>query len=148
MRECEVDVLREGQGVVAVPLRTQGERLETLQEEKGAEGVEGGSEVAQNFDADFDCECDGAEGLAKLQTVVALRRLGEVRESTGLRPVEFACQTAVNLSTREEHISGCTRVDDHTTNGSAMAANPFCCAMNDNIGAVLDWADEVALSGA
>ena len=129
-------------------LRAQRERLETLQEEKGAEGVEGGSEVAQNFDADFDCECDGAKGLAELETVVALRRLGEVGESTGLRPVEFACQTPVNLSTSEKRISSSTRVDDHTTDGGAVATNPLCCAMNDNIGAVLDWADEVALSGA
>lgn len=35
-----MDVLCEGEGVVRMTLRAQGERLETLQEEERAEGVE------------------------------------------------------------------------------------------------------------
>lgn len=85
-----LEPLREEERVVRVPLRAQAERLEALDEEEGAEGIERGAEVAQDLDTGLDGERDCTEGLAELEPVVALRGLGEVGEAAGLRPVELA----------------------------------------------------------
>ncbi len=96
--------LCQGEGVVRMALRPQRERLETLQEEERAEGVESGAEVAQDFDADLDCERHGAEGLAELEAVVTFGRFGEVREPTRLRPVKLACTRRWSIRVCEESI--------------------------------------------
>lgn len=59
--------------------------------------------------------------------MVALGGFDELRESSGvLAPVEF------------------TAVDDDTGDGGAVATDPFGCAVDDDVGAVIDGTDEVA----
>lgn len=53
-----LEVLRERDRVAVVPLHAQAERLEPLQEEEGAERVEGGAQVAEALDARADHEGD------------------------------------------------------------------------------------------
>ena len=81
--------LRERERVLAVTLDAERERLETLQEEEGGEGVHGRAEVAEDLNAGLDDESELAEGLAVLEAVVALRWLGEAGE-LAVRPVELA----------------------------------------------------------
>ena len=89
-KKGERGALCEKERIVRMPLRAATERLETLQEEERAKGVQRRAEVAQDLDADFDRERDGPERLAELEPVVPLRGLGEVREPARLRPVELA----------------------------------------------------------
>ena len=74
---------------------------------------------------DLDREGSGAESVAEDETVIALRRLSEARELARLAPVELAA------------------VDDHTADGGSVAANPLRRAVDDDVRAVLDGADEV-----
>lgn len=122
-----LEPLGEGEGVRGVALGTEREGLETEDQLLGAEGVEGGAEVAEELDTDADSERDGAEGLPELEAVVALRRLDELGEARGVgSPVELA------------------RVDDDTADGGAVAADPLGGRVDDNVGAVLDRLAEVA----
>ena len=75
---------------------------------------------------DLDREGSGAESVAENETVVALRRLSEARELARLAPVELAA------------------VDDHTTNCGSVAADPLRGTVRDDVGAVVEGADEVA----
>lgn len=77
--------------VVRVTFRAQAECFKTLEEEESSEWVEGGSEITKDLYTSFDDECDGAESLAELETMVTLRGLCEGRELPRLRPVELAC---------------------------------------------------------
>ena len=95
----------------------------------GGKGVKGRAEITENFDASTDDEGDVAEGLVELETVVTLRGLVELREASGvLTPVELA------------------RVYNHTSDGSAMTADPFGSRVDDNISAMVDGSDEVTSS--
>ena len=79
--------------------------------------------------------------------MVAFRRLSEVGEPARLCPIELACVIVVNFkSRRKEHTPGRTRVDDHASDRCAVTANPLRCTMNDNVGTVVDWAEEVAFT--
>lgn len=37
-------------------------------------------------------------------------------------------------------------VDDHATNGGTMTSNPFCCAVDDDVSAMVDGAAEKTTS--
>lgn len=91
------------EGVVYVTLNAQRERLDTLQQQEGSEGVDGGSKVTQNDDARVDGKSDGAECVPELEAVVALGGLSELWEAAALGPVELA------------------RVDNDTSEGRAGA---------------------------
>jgi len=70
-----------------------------------------------------------SERVPEAQAVVAGRGLGELREAgagRGRAEVEGA------------------GVDDQAADGGAVAADPFCRAVEDDVGAVGDGADEVA----
>ena len=68
------------------------------------------------------------ESLAELETVVSLSGLSEERELARLSPVELA------------------RVDDHTSNGRSVAANPFGRTVHDNVRTELNRLDDVSSS--
>ena len=79
--------------------------------------------------------------------MVAFRRLGEVGKPARLRPVELTYGTMVSLKSRgEEQTTGRTGVDDYASDRCAVTADPLRCAMDDNVGAVVDWAEEVAFT--
>ena len=121
-----LEPLGEGQGVLGVALGAEREGLDTEEELLGGEGVQAGTEVTEDLDADADDEGDGAEGLPELEAVVALSRLDHLGEALGvLAPVELA------------------GVDDDTADGGAVAANPLGSRVDDDISTVLDGADEV-----
>lgn len=106
-------------------LGAEGQRLDADDELLGGEGVQGGAEVAQDLDAGADDECDGAKGLPELEAVVAVRGLRHLREAAVV-PLELAA------------------VDDDAADGGAVAADPLGGGVDDDVGAVLDGADEVA----
>ena len=78
-----------------MPLRTQRERLETLEQEERAEGIERRAEVAKDLDADLHSERHRAKRLTELEAMIAFGGFCEVGEAARLGPVEFAC---VNVS--------------------------------------------------
>lgn len=115
------------QRVLAVPLRPQAQRLQAEQELLRGEGVQAAPQVAQDLDARADDERDGAERVPELEPVVTLAGLDELGEAGAvLAPVELA------------------RVDHNAADGCAVAADPFSRRVDDNVGAVVDGADEVA----
>jgi hypothetical protein len=110
-----------------VSLRPQAQRLNTEQELLRRKGIQRGAQVSQDLDARADDEGDGAESLPEFQAVVSVRGLDHLRESRAvLAPVELAA------------------VDDDATDCRAMAADPFCGRVDDYVGAVVDWPDEIA----
>ena len=72
-----------------MPLSSQAESFETLQEKEGTKRVHARTDVTEEFSSDFDSECGSTESLAELETMVTLSRLGEAGEFSGLCPVEF-----------------------------------------------------------
>lgn len=58
--------------------------------------------------------------------MISFRGLGDPREFVVLLPVEFAA------------------VDNNTSDGGSVTANPFGCAVHDDVGAMVDGTDEVS----
>ena len=122
-----LEVLRERERVLGVPLGAERQRLEADQQLLGAEGVEARAQVAQHLDAGADSKGDGAERVPELEPVVAVRGLDHLGEALGvLAPVELAA------------------VDDDARNGRAVAADPLGRRVHDDVGAVVDGTDEIA----
>jgi hypothetical protein len=124
-----LEVLGQGGGVLGVALGAQRQSLDTDEELLGGEGVQAGTEVAQDLDTGADDVGDGAKGIPELEAVVAVGGLGELGEAGSvLAPIELAA------------------VDDDTANGGAVAADPLGGRVDDDVGAVLNGADKVAAS--
>jgi hypothetical protein len=122
-----LQVPRQGERVLRVPLRAEAQRLDAQDELLGGKGVEGGANVAQELDAGADDEGDGAKRLPELEPVVALGRLDELGEPLAvLAPVKLA------------------RVDNDAADGRSVAADPFGGRVDNDVGAVVDGADKVA----
>lgn len=122
-----LQVSGQGQSVLGVALGTETEGLDTEDELLGGKGVERGTNVSQELNSGADNEGDGAKGLPELEAVVALGGLDELRESLAvLAPVKLA------------------GVDDDTSNGGSVAADPLGGRVNDDVGAVVDGADKVS----
>lgn len=110
-----------------MPLGTKAESLDAEDKLLSSKRVQGRAQVSENLDANPDGEADRPEGLPELQTVVALGRLNELRETSGvLAPVELPA------------------VYDHATNCRAVAADPFGRRMDNDVGAMVNRPDEVA----
>lgn len=110
-------------------LSAEAQGLRSEKELLGGEGVEGGAHITENLDTGTDDEGDGAKGVPELEAVVAVGGLVHLGEAGSvLAPVELA------------------GVDDDTTNGSAVAANPFGGGVDDDVSTVVDGSDEVATS--
>ena len=73
-----------------MPLSSQAESFETLQEKEGTKGVQARTNITEEFSSNFNSERSSTKSFAELETMVALSRLGEAREFTGLCPIEFA----------------------------------------------------------
>ena len=54
-----------------MPLGTEAEGLEALEQQERAEGVEARSEVSQDLDPDLNREGDRAESFAELEAMVS-----------------------------------------------------------------------------
>lgn len=118
-----------GNRIASVSLGSQAESLDANEELLSSEGVEGASEVTKDVDADADGECHGTKGLPKLQAVITVRWLDHLRETFGiLAPVELAA------------------VDDDTSDGCAVAANPLGSAVDNDVRTVVYGPAEVAAS--
>lgn len=122
-----LEVAGEREGVLRVALAAEGKCLETDEKLLRSERVEARAQVAQDLNAHPDDVGDGTEGLPELEPVVALGRLDHLREAVGvLAPVELAA------------------VDDDAADGGAVAADPLGRGVDDDVGAVVDGAHEVA----
>ena len=65
-----------------MPLRSQTQSFQTLQQQESGERVQRRTQVTQDHDTEFDSEGDVAERLAEHESVVALCGFCERREST------------------------------------------------------------------
>ena len=124
-----LEVLCQGEGVLGVALGAQRQRLGAEQQLLGGKRVEVGAEVAHNLDARADDEGGGPKCLPELEAVVALGGLDKLREARGVgAPVKLAA------------------VDNDAADGGAVAANPLGGRVHDNVGAMVDGAQEVTTS--
>lgn len=57
----------QSQSVVAVPLNSERESLQTLYQQERGEGVQSGAQITEDFDAELDSVGDGTEGFAEFQ---------------------------------------------------------------------------------
>lgn len=119
----------ESNGVACMSLTTQTQRLQTQQKLLRCKGVQCRAYVAENLNTDTDGKGKRSAGLPELQAVIALSWLIELGESCSiLTPVEF------------------TAVDDNAGNSCPVSANPFGCAVHNNVGAVLNWTSKITAS--
>lgn len=124
-----LEVLSERQCVLGVSFGAQAERLDTQEQLLSGKRVEASAEIAQNLNSSADDEGNVAKRLEKLEAMVALGWLVELREALCVgSPVKLA------------------GVNNDTSNGSSMATNPLCRRMDDDISTMVDGADKVATS--
>ena len=102
-----------------VPLHPQRQRLEPLEEEERVERAHARAEVAQRLRADLHQIAVHAERLVELKAVVRGGRIGDDREAA-VRPVERA------------------RVDDHTADARAVAADELRRRVQHDVRAPVD----------
>ena len=116
-------------GVAGMSLSTQTQGLQAQQKLLRSKGVQCRSEVTQDLNTNTNSKGDWPECFPEFQTMVSRRWLNKLWESSSiLAPVELAA------------------INDHTTNGGTVSSNPFSCTVDDNVGAVVYGAAEVATS--
>jgi hypothetical protein len=108
-------------------LRPQTQRLKTEQQLLRSKRIKRSTEITLDLHARTDDEGDCAEGFPELEAVVAFAGLDELGEA-------FAVGAPVELA----------GVDDDAADGCAVAADPFCGGVDDDVGAVVDGTEEVA----
>ena len=109
------------QGVLAMALDPQRERLEALQEEERVERAEGRPQVPQALDPQLEDECQRTERAGVANPVIARIRIDEVgAEALRGGPVERPA------------------IDHHSADRGAVAADPFGRRVDDDVRAVLD----------
>ena len=72
---CDVEIVRDGDGVVDVALHPQRQRLEPLQEEERVERAHRRAKIAQRLGSQLHQVAVGAERLVELQAVIRRRRI-------------------------------------------------------------------------
>ena len=72
-----------------MPLTSQAQSFEALQEKESTKGVQARTNITEEFSSNFKSERSSTESLAELETMVALSRLSEAGEFSGLCPIEF-----------------------------------------------------------
>ena len=72
-----------------MPLSSQAESFKTLQEKEGTKWVQARTNITEEFSSNFNSERSSTKSLAELETMVALSRLSEAGELSGLCPIEF-----------------------------------------------------------
>lgn len=107
-------------------LASQTQSLETKDELLRSKWIQGGTNITQDFNTYPNGESNGSEGLPELQTMVSLGWLNELGETGAV----FA---PVELST----------VNYHTSNRGAVATDPLCCTVDDNVGTVINRTNKV-----
>src|SRR6202034_905022 len=123
-----LEPLRHSGGVLHVPLHTEAQRLEPLEEEEGIERSDRRTRVAQVLQASLEDEPGGKEGrgqIAKDEAVIAGVRLGKGGESPAALVVERAA------------------VDDDAPDGGAVAADELGGGVDDDVGAVTQGLSQV-----
>ena len=112
-------------GVLAVLLHAQRQGFDAGQDHEGVERRQRRTEIAQAQHAAGDGEGEIAEGLLNLDAVIFRPRLAQHRIFVVLRPVEGA------------------GIDDDAAERIAVAAEEFRQRMHDDVGAVVDRADQI-----
>ena len=121
--------LRQFQRVGRMPLRSQAQRFQPEQELLSRERVHRRAQIPQNLHPHANGKRDGAECVPEFETMVSFGRIVELGKSLGvLAPVEFPA------------------VDDHTSNGGAVSADPFGGRVHDDIGTVVERSAEITAS--
>jgi hypothetical protein len=120
-----LEPLGEGEGVLVVALTTNGQGLETHEEEPGVERRHAWSQVTHGVHAELGSEGLVSVGVPELHAVVSISSLSEAGELATLRPVEVAT------------------VDDDTTHGGTVTTNPLGEGVGDDVGTELDGALDV-----
>lgn len=116
-------------GILAMPLSTQTQRLDTKKQLLSSEGIQTSTQISLDLNASADNECDSAECVPELQAVVSFTGLVELRETLGiLAPVELSA------------------VDDDTTDCCSVATDPLGRGVHDDVCAVVDGTNEVSSS--
>ena len=72
-----------------MPLSSQAESFETLQEKESTKGVQARTNITEEFSSNFKSKRSSTECLAELETMVALSWFGEAGKFPGLCPIEF-----------------------------------------------------------
>lgn len=118
--------LSQFQRILRMTLTAQTKRLQTQNQLLSREWIQRSTNIPQRLNPNPNSKRNRAKSFPKLKTVVALRGLDELRESSAvLSPVEFST------------------VDYYAADCCAVAAYPFCCAVDDDVGAVINWSGEV-----
>ena len=112
-------------GIVAMLLHAQRQRLDAGQDQEGVERRQRRAEIAQAEHAAGDRESEIAKGLLQLDAVIFRARLAQHRIFVVLRPVEGA------------------GIDDDAADRVAVAAEEFRQRVHDDVGAVIDRADQI-----
>lgn len=116
----------ESNRIRGMALTAQTKRLQPQNQLLSRKGIQRSANITQRLDPDPNSKRNGPKRLPKLQPVVALGGLDELRESSAsLAPVKFAA------------------VDDYAADRGAVAANPFCRAVHDDVRAVIDRSSKV-----
>ncbi len=111
---------------VAFDSSLQGQGFGALQQQEGRERGQGGAGVAQQDGAHAGHEGGAAEGLIEVQAMVGRIRLGQGRElARHFGPVELAA------------------FHDHAAEGGAVAADELGGGFHNDVGAVLQRAEQV-----
>ena len=116
------------QGVLAMALHPQGQRLKALEQQKGVEGTKRRAEVAQTLNAGFDNVGKTAEALGIDQAVVARVRLSEFGVAP-VRPIKLAA------------------IHNHAAEAGAVAADVLSGRVNNDVGPVLKRLPEIRRHG-
>ena len=107
-----------------VPLDPQGERFQALQEDEAAHRGERGASVPEQDGAGAGDVGGGADGIGKDNPMVAVLRLGELRELAGRLPVEFP------------------GIHDDAADGGAVTADELRGGMDHDVRAQLDGPEQ------
>ena len=120
-----LQVLQHLLGVLHMALHTQGQGLYALKQQECVKGRDCSAGIAQQNRADISGERSRAGSLHKADAVVAGVGFGELRELAALFPIELAA------------------VYDHAAQGGAVTADELGGAVDHNVYAVLNGAQQI-----
>ena len=113
------------QSIVGMFLHPQRQGLDTGQQQKSIERRQSRTEIAQAQNAAGNGETEIAKGFPQNHAAIFRTRLRQHRITARFDEIERAA------------------IDNQTADGIAMATQKFGCRMDDNIGPVLEGADQI-----
>lgn len=112
-------------GVLDMTVNAQRQSLGALEQDPGVERADAGALVTQQDSADIGCEGGGTGSLGKRDAMVGGVGLGDLRILAARLPVKVAA------------------IDNHAAQRGAVAANELSCGVDDDVGAVLQRAEQI-----